>query len=112
MIGVGLTDEEKREAIAKACGKHHYLGVLWPGSRCTACGEYINDPVHDWPDYFNDLNAMAEAENARIVGKLDDVYYMNLHAVGAEKAAFATARQRADAFLASLPVHQPQPEKI
>lgn len=52
-----MTDEEKRIAIAKACGWIQYEDGWWNGQFNTV-GQRRKSP----PDYLNDLNAMHEAE--------------------------------------------------
>lgn len=118
----GLTDEEKLIAIVKACGwsdvgRHQPRPEFMeqpdaPFIRGHAPGSSMwNVP----PDYLNDLNAIAEAfDHARTT---DRAWYFTLHkkldglvAIANSRedsdpiaTADATARQRADAFLLTLP---------
>jgi hypothetical protein len=112
-----MTPEQKRTAIAEACGwqeldRHSITergitltGTLDPRRRWwrhaeskTICDEW------DIPDYLNDLNAMHEAEKIfadddsfrGYEAQLDKVVPMS------ERWIFATAAQRADAFIATL----------
>lgn len=71
-------------------------------------------PIHHIPDYLNDLNAMAEAEKVlnrdqawKYRGVLQDMVVAQQGSLGAVKSIDfiygATARQRAEAFLACFP---------
>jgi len=97
-----MNAEEQRIAIAKACGwgesafgKWHRHGVILP------------DPMNP-PDYLNDLNAMHEAEE--VLTDLN-LYRKFLYLVVLEdpsntsnEPAWATAAQRAEAFLRTIGV--------
>lgn len=107
-----MTDEEMRIAIAEACGfvKVHQV------SEGTQVGHFwwkkdgINN--NDIPDYLNSLDAMHVAmkyiednnKHSAFVLELDRVLSKTTPYEGAYyKRVNATARQRALAFLATLP---------
>lgn len=101
-----MTQEQKRILIAEACGwkRHYNTDMQW---------RYDGDGPDDWvveddlPDYFNDLNAMHEAEKV-----LNIPVHMQKHAWNNYKATLetmtkgnsfhATAAQRAEAFLRTI----------
>ena len=97
-----MTEDRQRIAIAEACGyvlKHckYHKKTSWhtEGGFCMA--------EHALPDYLNDLNAMHEAEMP--LGEFEStVYYDTLiYITGSQRAAtFATASQRAEAFLKTI----------
>jgi hypothetical protein len=89
-----MTPEQQRIAIAKACGEGHHH-------------------IRNFPDYLNDLNAMHQAEkvlrkvmkpsdNDTIIGDR-----MHDYAEHINYAFDATAAQRAEAFLKTLNLFQP-----
>ena len=91
-----MTPEQKRIAIAEACGwKCDKRGLGW----LSPHGYY--DPE---PDYLNDLNAMHEAEKTLIRPSLYakggwGMYLRHLSTVTDEQHPIdATAAQRAEAF--------------
>lgn len=103
---VALTPEQKRVKIAQLCG--------WEKKRTIPIdGEEIefwfngdgNKYVHGGlPDYLSDLNACAAMEQARIIGNFA-VFSGDQSVEAAYKeltGTFATATQRADAFLLVL----------
>lgn len=110
-----MTTEEKRIAIAQACG-----WVRWSKI-------YRGRSEHGWkkeghpflltpPDYLNDLNAMHEAERTLSAdNKTQDQWWEWLKTVCSRDcagsctyaAAHATAAQRADAFLLTLNLMKP-----
>jgi hypothetical protein len=91
-----MNDEEKRIAIAEACG--------W--KKCE--GENGLSPYGIYtvlPDYLNDLNAMHKAE--KMLSSIQQTNYISLLAgitcdVEMEGVTFATAAQRAEAFLKTI----------
>lgn len=89
-----LTQEQKRIRIAEACG----ITDAWDVSRnpvgATACGwlGWSGDKQVAVPDYFNDLNAMHEAENWLRTQGVVWVDYEN------RITKCATASERAEAF--------------
>lgn len=116
-----MTPEEKRVRIAEICG--------WTGTLCdegTAWGmapetmvilrsvaEHPFKCLFELPDYLNDLNAMAEAEKALEGLERTSLYpdYLRMvynrdrgvfQSTPEPCAVYATASQRADAFLLTL----------
>jgi hypothetical protein len=117
-----LTPEQKRIAIAEACGwriasttKYAWIvinpmnmEVAW--SSCD--GEMNDKPSSDYlPDYLNDLNAMHEAMRV-LTDDIREVFSSHLRRIWAfnynarcgsfpshDDSRNATAAQRADAFL-------------
>lgn len=94
-----MKPEEQRIAIAEACGYHE---INDQNISCRKIG------VHGWtfiPDYFNDLNAMHEAEKV-LTGYQQTVTYsdnlMKIVGYHTFDSAHATAAQRAEAFLKTL----------
>jgi hypothetical protein len=88
-------ENQQRIAIAEACG--------WTEiSDWAACGIYGKHPRFGWthliPDYLNDLNAMHEAEKCLTYEQRHDYA---THFIDHE-IVFATAAQRADAFIKTL----------
>lgn len=122
MIDVGLTDEEKRQAIARACG-YTVLGVECGIPYGLSPSDDPSGEASPLPDYLNSLEAMHEAEKT-----LTDEQYVEFNrqlymmakgdnsvsdlVAELRRHVSSDARIRADAFLASLPVQQPQSEKI
>ena len=96
-----MKPEAQRIAIAEACGfTPSKKGDWWhtpEGNQCFAS---------ELPDYLNDLNAMNEAEKAvcRRGNNVGETLFGHLVEIcGCEiDAAFATAAQRAEAFLRTL----------
>lgn len=88
-----MTPEAQRIAIAEACPFVEWNGVcpFWRNKR----GSIIRfDPL-------NDLNAMHEAEKVKIIGtEYESDYCMYLYENAHQ--CFATAAQRAEAFLRTL----------
>lgn len=114
-----MTPEQQRIAIATACGwKKEYIhgnGVddeVWIHPVTQKCWLAELAPL---PDYLNDLNAMHEAEKV-MTDKQKENYPINLarvirHQLGIDDgksiyhwkfSTFATAAQRAEAFLKTL----------
>lgn len=106
----GLTDEQMRKAIAEAMGFEHVQLGPW-------YGYVVNGVAKNVPSYLTDLNAMAEAEKT-LTEEQKDQYAAELYGicVGGHglmrgcvyeydifNVATATARQRAIAFLKTLP---------
>jgi hypothetical protein len=96
-----MTPEQKRIAIAEACGwkihpKDRFI-VIPPNSPHSV------QPLYTIPDYFNDLNAMHEAEKVLSRGQLHR-YMLNMQKVNGLGGNnhwlnfHATAEQRAEAF--------------
>jgi hypothetical protein len=85
-----MTQEEQRTAIAEACGwKTGYRDAV---SSVTAL-----------PNYLNDLNAMHEAEKV-LTSEQVTSYVYSLESMNERWStpAFATAAQRAEAFLRTI----------
>ena len=95
-----MKPEQQRIAIAEACGWYDLVkqdvslfGKHEPESQKTF--------ELDVPDYLNDLNAMHEAEKVKIIGtEYESDYCMYLYENAHQ--CFATAPQRAEAFLRTL----------
>lgn len=109
-----LTQEEKRIKLAEACGKCLHSEIKkWEhedgndyewGYTCVKCGKDPHDRAQTVPDYFNDLNAMHEAENICISpadGPTKRLYSENLSwcaTLGGTSSECATAAQRAESL--------------
>jgi hypothetical protein len=92
-----MTPQAKNLAIATACGivSRDQHGALYHTS---------DGYVRDCPDYCDDLNAMHDAEKV-LTYEQRRVYcgkLFNLPAKECESNTFATAAQRAEAFLRTL----------
>ena len=101
-----MTPEKQRIAIAEVCG--------W---------KYVNTNKHTWidphgqgepfhkgaPDYLNDLNSMHEAEKELIGRNNWELcgYVHKLHFATNGWPAFASAAQRAEAFLREINKWEP-----
>ena len=97
-----MTNQEINIAIAEACGWTNFTPNTIQYTARRADGKW--DLI---PDYCNDLNAMHEAEKA--LGNRLPVYREFLALIVTDdptnrhnERAFATARQRAEAFLRTL----------
>ena len=97
-----MTDNEINSAIAKACGWTHITPDTIQYTARRADGKW--DLI---PDYCHDLNAMHEAE--KTLGDRLTRYREFLRLIVTDdptnrynEPAFATARQRAEAFLRTL----------
>jgi hypothetical protein len=116
-----MTPEQKRIAIAKACGwkNHDHPDVMALKVGWAMPEKWCMNPQgvlclnHDRPDYLNDLNAMHEAEKVLTEGNQKWNYIDLLHrlvgiqnkdeGIGCAYATtFSTAAQRAEAFLRTL----------
>ena len=96
-----MTDEEINVTIAEACG------ILSKDQ----WGKIYKTPqgyVRDVPDYLNDLNACAEFE-AVLTSAERFTYIVELNKLCGDEpsAVWATARQRAEAFLKTLNLWKP-----
>ncbi len=106
-----MNPEQQRIAIAEACGwkfiPEYYHGEDQPPEFTTVtpdgrhlCGYY--------PDYLNDLNAMAEAESIIIkAGAQTTRLYEDALQKFVANIVFAAAAQRAEAFLKTLNLWKP-----
>jgi len=87
-----MTPEQQRIVIAQACG--------WTDTQIID-GKYGQTDV---PDYLNDLNAMHEAEKVLTYeqgGKMT-LWIQRMTCAGYGPQLFATASQRAEAFLRTI----------
>jgi hypothetical protein len=94
-----MNKEQQRIKIAEACGY---------GGEYTPLRNSLGKPNCHLPDYLNDLNAMHEAEKI-LTARQRSVYVgklFNLPASELESNTFATAYQRAEAFLRTLNLWQ------
>ncbi len=99
-----MSPEAQRIEIAEACG--------WKEIKPCTCKEqptglspFTNTKGNHLPDYLNDLNAMHEAEKVLLKNVhlyLDYVSRLSKMVGGNYDAVFATAAQRAQAFLKTL----------
>ena len=95
-----MTDQQQRIAIAEACGWTRKKGMrAWnrPNNNGWDCLEQL-------PDYLNDLNAMHEAEKVLTAEQRRSYVncIFNLPVSECESNTFATAAQRAKAFLRAI----------
>lgn len=95
-----MNTEQKRIKIVEACG-WRYLDSR-PGYPRGIAKDGV---THELPDYFNDLNAMHEAEKVLTEkgvntwwAYVDHLNRNNPTPFGHETAVHATAAQRAEAF--------------
>jgi hypothetical protein len=92
-----MNKEKQRIAIAEACG-----------FKCSEYSHELGQLVAEFtPDYLNDLNAMAEAETCEAIQRVGYAKYIECLAIacGTERLGalvFATAAQRAEAFLRTI----------
>jgi len=106
-----VTPEQQRIAIAEACGwkNHDHPDVMQFKQGWTMPEQWCMDPKgvlrfnHDRPNYLNDLNAMHEAENV-LTSEQVTSYVYSLESMNERWStpAFATASQRAEAFLRTI----------
>ena len=98
-----MTEEQQRIAIAEACGYTHVRIVkAIEGPPDIGIGHHPTEP-HSIPDYLNDLNAMHEAEVVIIKSGYTAIRtYEDLLQKQIANIIFATAAQRAEAFLKAL----------
>lgn len=99
-----MTQGEKRIKIAEKCEPWDVSNR--EGSKYKSWADYVErvcGAIHEIPDYFNDLNAMHEAEKVLTNGQMEAYAYVLLETTGfREKSGVwtfhATAAQRAEAF--------------
>lgn len=96
-----MNKTKQKIAIAEACGLSD-IGKIGEQLMHGGTGIFL-----DVPDYLNDLNAMHEAEFTRIIG--NDEHEFNYRCaldkiMGHDRSIihFATASQRAEAFLRTI----------
>ena len=96
-----MTPEQQRIAIAEACGWRLFSQFknLWAPPRSVV--EYDCD-AYPLPDYLNDLNAMHDAENEVLTTAQMTTMSQYLHRRLGVLWGFATAAQRAEAFLRTI----------
>ena len=109
-----MTPDEQRIAIAQACGwkgisPEHLTGYApWRPTpyRERVMGDLDSIPLDPLPDYLNDLNAMHDAEKVLLSEHrrkyLQIIAGITLASDCLDQAVFATAAQRAEAFLRTL----------
>lgn len=126
-----LTPEEKRNWIALACGWKYYADpdikewgwMIAPSRTCRIPDEFLSDRLgnRSWirindpkmmPEYVSDLNAIHKAEKT-IPASLRNLYLLKLAIICGDQElgnyderwhlSTATAAQRSDAFLLTLP---------
>lgn len=100
-----MSPEAQRIAIAEACGwrlltKPQQFGNVFLGAGCW----WQDDQQRggSCPDYLSDLNAMREAEEALAVQQQNIMLRITIDHIGVDRAMFATAAQRAEAFLRTI----------
>lgn len=101
-----MTQEQKRIAIAEACDP--WTTSNHEGSKYRSWTDYVErvyGAIHEVPDYFNDLNAMHEAEKMltdaqykEYCALLDEAGYDDRGIGYPNWSRSATAAQRAEAF--------------
>jgi len=107
-----MTPEQQQIAIAEACGWKYeprrlsINGILIEDSYPWISPTGARDYISQLPDYLTDLNAMHEAEKVKIIGtEYESDYCMYLYENAHQ--CFATAAQRAEAFLRTLNLYIP-----
>jgi hypothetical protein len=96
-----MTDEQINAAIAEVCGWKEVEPWL-NGDRCFELNQSVcGYRIEDLPDYCTDLNAMHEAEMVLRNGRNYE-YLHQLERVTPSYMVYATARQRAEAFLKTV----------
>lgn len=105
-----MTPEQQRITIAEACGwKLTDIDLTYPTGLKIAFHppDYVKDVfLKNSPNYLTDLNAMHEAEKVKIIGtEYESDYCMYLYENAHQ--CFATAAQRAEAFLRTLNLYIP-----
>ncbi len=106
-----MNKEKQRIAIAEACGwkmhdhpdclakKEGWVSRDWETWVMNPSGLLVFK--HDIPDYLNDLNAIHEAE--KVLNNVQrERYRTELVYMHAGRDVFATAAQRAEAFLRTI----------
>ena len=104
-----MNQEEQRVAIAEACGwkDADHPDVMKLKHGWTMPEKWCMDPKgvlrfnHDRPNYLNDLNAMHDAENSLTTSQMT-IMSQYLHRRLGMLWGFATASQRAEAFLRTI----------
>jgi len=104
-----VSQEEQRIAIAEACGwkDADHPDVMKLKHGWTMPEKWCMDPKgvlrfnHDRANYLNDLNAMHDAENSLTTSQMT-IMSQYLHRRLGMLWGFATASQRAEAFLRTI----------
>jgi hypothetical protein len=106
-----MSEQEQRIAIAEACGwkNHNHPDCMAKKDKWVTSDAWCMNPEgelclnHDRPDYLSDLNAMHEAEKV-LSRDAKFAYWHNLNKIvlGTLHIPFATAAQRAEAFLKTI----------
>ncbi len=105
-----MNPEQQRIAIAEACGwklvtDNPEYEPYWEDPKGNMVA--VNNGVHRFPDYLNNLNAMHEAEKM-LESNQEQSYFELLHDIaGNLKFYRATAAQRAEAFLKAFNLWKP-----
>ncbi len=93
-----MNEEQQRIKIAEAC-RWNKRTMAENGPLVWHDGEKFRSD-YEIPDYPNDLNAMHEAE--KVLASRDEYVVLLRKACGGFNPVFATAAQRAEAFLKTL----------
>ena len=97
-----MTDEEINKAIAEICGWENLAFDVWHNG-IVGVLPTNKDVRSKIPDYCNDLNAMHEAEKTLTDDQRDIFYPRWLGGFMSRTGPiYATARQRAQAFLRTM----------
>lgn len=97
-----MKNEDINIAIAEACGLDVPEFCCDMDNECYIdCLEVWNDTISELPDYCNDLNAMHDLEENHMQDKYDR-YESILKGLLGDDWGYATARQRAEAFLRTI----------
>jgi hypothetical protein len=102
--GAQVTDQQQRIAIAEACGYKDVTTRITEGTFKVITGFKNHNFDEEIPDYLNDLNAMHEAEKVLTTERRRSYVncIFNLPVSDCESNTFATAAQRAKAFLRAI----------
>jgi hypothetical protein len=101
-----MTPEAQRIAIAQACGwklvtDNPEYEPYWEDPKGNMVA--VSNGVHRFPDYLNNLNAMAAAESIIIKAGAQTIrLYEDALQKFVANIVFATAAQRAEAFLRTI----------
>jgi hypothetical protein len=106
-----MNKEKQKIAIAEACGWSNLQDSDYkPFGKAQLVGRHPGGSEQNLlrvPDYLNDLNAMHEAETCEAIQRVGYAKYIECLAIacGTERLGalvFATAAQRAEAFLRTI----------
>ena len=105
-----MKPEQQRIKIAEACGWTEISERCMWGLPPNAIDDGTENCLRHFPKYESDLNAMHEAEKSltdlHLYCKFLYLVVLDDHTNTANEPAFATARQRAEAFLRTLGLWQ------